>query len=161
LKRIVAYIASFFFKRWTLKHYPVTYTRNGSADPRWLARIEGWPLMMGLGNSRSAAYDALQKSLASHEAAEALPRPGSEVPIKWAPAILSQSYQAFGREFVRRIFGYEDVMFTDMSSLSDLLGDKSLDEIYDKIRIIYGVDVSDIDEGNLVQVLARVSRREV
>jgi hypothetical protein len=165
LLRIVAYIHSFFLKRWKLENYPVRYKR-GDGKPLgrltsipWQAQIDGWPLMSGNGASKAAAREDLRSNLESYQAANPLPRPGSNVPIAFAPTTESDAYEEFGQEFVRRIFGHEAVIFTDMSSLWDLTSDDTLDEAYDRIRIIYGVEVSDIEGANLVKVLARVSRR--
>lgn len=52
-------------------------------------------------------------------------------------------------------------LITDESSLRDFqaVEDLELADIHRKIREIYGVDVSDIVSGNLVEVFARIHRQ--
>ncbi len=48
---------------------------------------------------------------------------------------------------------------TDESSLWDFTGDSSLKEFQDRIFLIYGVAVYDIEAGNLATILERIEGR--
>ncbi len=71
-------------------------------------------------------------------------------------------FRSFADEFMQEIFCMEpgSYLITDESSLRDFQGveDLELPDILRKIREVYGVDVSDIVSGNLVEVFARIHR---
>ncbi len=71
-------------------------------------------------------------------------------------------FRSFADDFVHEIFCMEpgSYLITDESSLRDFQGveDLELAGIHRKIQEIYGVDVSDIVSGNLVEVFARIHR---
>jgi hypothetical protein len=62
-------------------------------------------------------------------------------------------------EFIQRIFGIGACLVTDESSLWDFQSEadgETKDEIIERIREAYGVNVADIEHGNLVAVLNRI-----
>ena len=63
--------------------------------------------------------------------------------------------------FMLRIFDFEpgDYLITDESSLTDFVGvgDLKLNDMQRKIHALYGVDVSDVEDGNLLQILGRIA----
>ena len=71
-------------------------------------------------------------------------------------------FRSFADDFMQEIFCMEpgSYLITDESSLRDFQGveDLELAGIHRKIQEIYGVDVSDIVSGNLVEVFARIHR---
>jgi hypothetical protein len=71
-------------------------------------------------------------------------------------------FRSFADEFMQEIFCMEpgSYLITDESSLRDFQGveDLELPDIHRKIREVYGVDVSDIASGYLVEVFARIHR---
>jgi hypothetical protein len=66
--------------------------------------------------------------------------------------------------FMLDIFEMEpgDYLISDESSLVDFLGDgeAEIDAIHRRIREIYGVDVSNISGGNLLDIFVRISRAQ-
>jgi len=71
-------------------------------------------------------------------------------------------FRSFADEFMQEIFCMEpgSYLITDESSLRDFQGveDLELPDSHCKIREVYGVDVSDIVSGNLVEVFTRIHR---
>ena len=65
-------------------------------------------------------------------------------------------------EFMESIFEMEpgSYLITDESSLRDFEGVEDMDllAVYEKVRSVFGVEVSDIRSGNLVEIFARIHR---
>jgi hypothetical protein len=82
--------------------------------------------------------------------------------IEFAPTDELDMFRSLAEEFMEEIFSMEpgSYLITDESSLWDFQGvkDIALPEIHNKIREIYGVDVSDIKSGNLVEIFARIHK---
>lgn len=66
-------------------------------------------------------------------------------------------------DFMRRVFDFEpgDYLISNESSLFDFTGvdEMELKDIQQKIREVYGVDVSDLASGNLLEIFARLHYR--
>jgi len=69
-------------------------------------------------------------------------------------------FDHIAEEFMLRIFAFEagDYLITDESSLYDFTGvdDMKLAVIYQKIRDEYGLDVSDLKSGRLLEIFVRI-----
>ena len=82
--------------------------------------------------------------------------------IKFAPTDELEMFRSLADEFMEEIFSMEPgaCLITDESSLWDFRGVENLElsDIHDKIREVYGVDVSDIVSGNLVEIFARIHK---
>jgi len=102
------------------------------------------------------AREDLARNLERYRIHTPLPRPGTNVPLAFAPMAKAQPLQTFGAAFVARVFDVESIFFSDESSLWDYCPGGSLAGTYDRIRELYGVDVSDIEGANLIKVLERV-----
>lgn len=107
MKRYLAYVASFFSKNWTLDSYPIRFRRNDDPQSRgslrpyaWTAHIDGWPLMLGCGDSSAMAREDLARNLERYRIHTPLPRPGTNVPLAFAPMAKAQPFQTFGAAFV-------------------------------------------------------------
>jgi hypothetical protein len=97
-------------------------------------------------------------------------KPGKSIPrgpfkgkrIEFAPTDELDMFRGLADEFMEEIFRMEpgSYLITDESSLQDFRGveDLELPDIHDKIREVYGVDVSDIRSGNLVEIFARIHK---
>jgi len=97
-------------------------------------------------------------------------KPGKIIPrgpfkgkrIEFAPTDELDMFRSLADEFMEEIFCMEpgSYLITDESSLRDFQGveDLELADIYGKILEVYGVDVSDIVSGNLVEIFARIHR---
>jgi hypothetical protein len=88
-----------------------------------------------------------------------LPRPGVKVPIEFAPREKVDAHGELVDDFVRRVLGFEWAWISNESSLWDFHSDETKDELQAKIREIYGVDVSDIESGSIVQILDRIAAK--
>ena len=82
--------------------------------------------------------------------------------IEFAPTDELDMFRSLADEFMEEIFSMEpgSYLITDESSLRDFRGveDLELADIHGKIREVYGVDVSDIISGNLVEIFSRIHK---
>ena len=73
-------------------------------------------------------------------------------------------FERIAEEFMLTIFGFEagDYLITDESSLRDFVGvdELRLTDIQQKIRGVYGLDVSDLKSGNLLEIFVKIHERE-
>ncbi|MFW9850276.1 MAG: hypothetical protein ACFFF4_14155 [Candidatus Thorarchaeota archaeon] len=82
-----------------------------------------------------------------------------------SPSTKIDLYRDIAKEFIERVLEMspEDVWISDWSQLSDfrILFESEVGDVekylLDKIKRIYGVDVSDIEDGNLVRIFERLS----
>ncbi len=163
-----AFVRSFLKKDWTLEDYPIEFhCRSVEGIPKsegWLAKpwkawITHWN-MWGFGETKEDAYQDLKRTfLKRREDGLPLPRPGCGMPLAMAPAHELARYEDVARDFLARILdrSYDNVLLTDQSSLWLFADDQ--EETIAKIRAVYGVDVSDITDGNLVRIFQRIAAR--
>jgi len=73
-------------------------------------------------------------------------------------------FEEIAEAFMFRIFGFEagEYLITDESSLRDFTGvdDMELADIQRRIRRVYGLDVSDLASGNLLEIFVRIHERQ-
>lgn len=83
--------------------------------------------------------------------------------IELAPTDRMDELGGLVDEFMAAIFAMEpgDYLITDESSISDFEGveDMDLRDIHAKIRSVFDVDATDLESGNLVEILARIDQR--
>jgi hypothetical protein len=60
-------------------------------------------------------------------------------------------------DFIRRVLNKDAVWISDESSLWDFHRQDTNAALVAKIREVYGVDVSDIESGNLADILDRIA----
>ncbi len=69
-------------------------------------------------------------------------------------------FDEVAREFMLQIFGLEsgDYLITDESSVGDFAGVEDLQvfDIVEKVRRVYGLDVSDLQSGTLLDIFMRI-----
>lgn len=162
-KSIFKYIASFFKREWELNDYPIEVRKQnidkgtrrlvemGLTVKPWDARIIKWYWMSGSGDTIEEAYEELQKSFHQYKnAGNKLPRPGTNVEIKFAETDEIEKYDHIAEDFFRKILNmnFNDILFiSDESSLYDFcLNDDLLSEKIQLIKDTYGIDLSE-DEG--------------
>jgi hypothetical protein len=157
---------------WELRDYPVvTRRQNATRDldctsPRftpygYAARILKWPLVGG----GDTAQDAMRDLAANFERAVAdrhrkgipLPRPGTAVPVQFASQEQVDTQAELKDDFVRRVLCLDWAWISDESSLWDFHGSETNESFHAKIKDVYGVDVSDIESGNLALILHRIA----
>jgi len=85
-----------------------------------------------------------------------------EKKIELAPTEGMDMFQSIADDFMEAIFSMAPgfYLITDESSLRDFKGveDMELADMYHKILDVYGVDVSDITCGNLIEIFARIHK---
>ena len=85
--------------------------------------------------------------------------------IEIASQFLIDQYMDIADDFIIKICEKKGALLTDESSLYDFdfeIGDddkiihKDMKKVLKKIEEVYGVDVSDIEDGNLVEIFKRI-----
>ena len=119
--------------------------------------------MAGFGNSKEEAYQNLKKRLENKlEEDGFLPRPGTKVPIEFASTEEIEECSDIVNDFLEKVLGFDEekaVFISDESSLWDFHREDSNEKYYKKIKDVYGVDVSDIKDGNLLKIFKRIGNR--
>jgi hypothetical protein len=81
--------------------------------------------------------------------------------VELAPAGGIDSFRDIADRFMWRVFDLEpgDYLITDESSLADFVGvdGQELISLHEKVHRLYGLDVSDIEGGNLLQIFVRIA----
>jgi hypothetical protein len=161
-----ALLASVFKREWTIDDYPIRISfqpvpeslRESHRKPLpWTACIFNWGLGGG-GNSKQEALEELRKNFDCATATRKhLPRPGTKVPIEFAASMRVDQHSGLAKDFVERILGLDWAWISDESSLWDFHSDETNERLTEKIRHVYGVDVSDISSGNLADIFGRIA----
>jgi len=169
VRRFWKYLLSFLRSTWVADDYPQRWRRQ-SVDPirrgrevlypkPLIVQIPGWWTMTGAGHTREEALGELQAALDAYQEANGnLPRPGTAVAIRFAPFEALSGYEDIARDFFPPILGmsYDDCFITDSSSLWDFPLDESDQQVMNKVLLVFGVDISDIADGNLAKIFARI-----
>jgi hypothetical protein len=81
--------------------------------------------------------------------------------VELAPAGGIELFHDIADRFMSRIFHLEpgDYLVTDESSLTNFVGmdDLELADLSRKVKELYGLDVSDVDDGNFLQIFLRIA----
>lgn len=171
METFIKYIKSFFKSKWTFEDYPVafkhsdpdsSFTHRGAKPVPWFARIVNWWPMFSHGQTKEEAYAGLRQRFEEYKnQGNKLPRPGVKYmpPIEMVSQIEIEKYEPIAVDFFEKILGmnYHDCLITDLSSLWDFPGEETNDTYNRKIMEVYGVDVSDIESGILVEIFKRIS----
>jgi hypothetical protein len=159
IKAFIFYLLSFRRRDWQLGDYPLRFRRQPDGPP-WLAQIINWYLMYGAGDTREEALRDLERRLEAYRQNHPLPRPGTGAPVRveFAPTVNLDPYLPDAADFLQRIIGLDpsSTFISDDTSLRNFDTLMPYTEICEKIRQVYGVDVTDIEDGNLVRVLERI-----
>jgi hypothetical protein len=159
-------------RNWELADYPVIIReqkveRDSERPPsrgvqqRYLARIVNWWVMTGGGDTPDQAMAELvdgfgRMKYARQRDQKAMPRPGTKVPIEFAPSNSVCANPELTEDFIRRVLGLDWAFVSDQSSLGDFHTDDTNEVLNAKIKEVYGVDVSDVESGNLAEILQRI-----
>ena len=163
---------SFAKSDWHASDYPIRfrYQKPDLSDPPagrlqsipWVAQIINWWQMSGHGQTKQEAYADLEKSLKQFkERGKRLPRPGTGLPIEFASNVEVSAYENIALDFFDKVLDmdYRQCWISDESSLWDFHMEETNERLNQKILETYGVDVSDIENGNLVRIFERISTR--
>ena len=171
IKRLWKFILSFRKSNWAATDYPLRFRRQNRdpirlrgelvyPDP-WIVQIVGWWAMSGTGARREAALVSLQASLDNYASGNtALPRPGTSVPIQFAPFEFLSQNEDIAREFFPPVLGftYEDCLITDESSVWDFPVEFTERQLTNKVLLLFNVDIEDLAErGNLAAIFDRIA----
>jgi hypothetical protein len=149
-----------------MRDYPLRWREFDNSDyegPEQLRPVDfslqilGWAVMQGHGATREEAAAKLEENLAYYVAAgNQLPRPGTYKPIEFASTQKIGRFAEIEADFLRNILDLEWAFLSDESSLWDFSQGDALDELYRRIEERYGVDVSDVEGGNLAKIFERI-----
>ncbi len=82
--------------------------------------------------------------------------------FEFAPTSGVEMFWEISEDFMERIFDFQpgEYLITDESSLTDFTGldDMKLSDIQSKIQQIYGLDVSEIKSGNLLEIFTKIHK---
>jgi hypothetical protein len=161
---------SFRKRDWEIGDYPV-FVKTQEPDPafmtsrfkhhRYVAQIANWWLS-GAGDSKEDAIRDLTGVFANVKVERArtgrpLPRPGTQVPIEFVPQERVYANPELAEDFIHRVLGLPWAWISDESSLWDFHVHETNDAYHDKIKEVYGVDVSDIESGKLWAIFDRIA----
>jgi len=158
---------SFRRRNWELSDYPVIVRENAAtpkpSGQRYFAMILNWNVI-GAGQSKTEALQALEKNFAKAKAERiisrrSIPRPGAHVPIEFAPQERVNAHADLADDFIQRILRIDGAWISDESSLWDFHQGEKNDALITRINEVYGVDVSDIESGNLAEILERIATK--
>ena len=95
------------------------------------------------------------------EACQPLTRP--EEPRETMPEFAARNridqHPEIEKDFIRRVLELPWALISDESSLWDFHHDLTNEAFAEKIRGVYGIDVSDIRQGNIADILDRIARK--
>jgi len=161
-----ARLTSYFKRNWTLEDYPVRFgfhpTSGAARGTRlkptpYSASIVNWPGLLGVGGSKSEALADLGKTFDQYKLKNRLPRPGAKVPVEFSATTRVDAHPELAKSFVKRVLGLDWADISDKATLGDFHDKGNNAALVEKIRDIYGVDVSDIASGNLADIFDRIA----
>jgi hypothetical protein len=167
IRALQKYLFSFLKIDWDINDYPIRYKFQTAIDDQstpkdspipWHAQIINWWVLSGLGNTKEEAFNELHKNFINYKAANVLPRPGIKVPVQFASSNEIDSFEHIAVKFFNEILDldYYNCFISDGSSLWYFEDSNSIEHYYKKINDIYGIDISDIEDGNLVEIFRRI-----
>jgi hypothetical protein len=170
LKAGAKFLLSFTKSDWQVADYPLLFRHFEVADTAgrlkefpWSVQIINWWQIGGFGNTKQEAYADLRKRFAEIKAnGKALPRPGTGLPIEFASTDRIRFHDDIADDFFRRVLemNYRECFISDESTLWDFHSEDSNEHLHTKIWDAYRVDVSDIEDGNLVKIFERIENRQ-
>lgn len=160
---IYKWLLSYGKSEWGIDDYPLRYRKQGkdqSDIPRWCVQIVNWWVMAGLGDTPEAAKGDLEANLNMRLAEDGhVPRPGTRVPITLASSTEIDLYWDVLSRIVEEVLGHDPdrTFLSDRSSLWYFVeDDDSISEYLEQISRTFGVDVSDIESGSLLEIGKRI-----
>ena len=118
IKSAWKFVLSFSKRQWRIEDYPLRYCfqDNQTIDlPSYYVEVIGWREMIGFGDSRQEAYDALSRKIEKRNlTAGFLPRPGTTVPVE------SKKSEAELRRLIKGAFSAK-ISETDIASIAEVL----------------------------------------
>lgn len=130
----------------------------------WKAEIYGWKEMVGVGSTRYEAYHDLEKIFEDYKKKNSILPPPTRHQSHFIATTIPLSfdrlsmYSDIAADFLPRILNYnlEDCWISEHSTLWHFAPRVEEEEIFTRILHEYGVDVSDIENGNLLSIFDRL-----
>jgi hypothetical protein len=163
IKSYTYYLLSYRKSDWELDDYPIRYEFYEKSKKRpafWNATIIGWVAMWSSGKTRKDAFQNLKRRfLAYKNRGDTLYRPGIDAPIKWASTTEVSKYRTLSIEFFEKILNITNNRWwiSDQSSLWVMVEPEARPDVIKRIQERYGVDISDIEDGNFVTIFKRIT----
>ncbi len=122
--------------------------------------ITNWWFAIGTGETEEEALLELQYLIDDFKNTESyLPRPGSVMPIKFASTQGFELHTETAEQFFDQVFGFAPLFISDESSLYDFDPVDEVTNLDKKIEEIFGVNVSDIKDRNLIKIFERIEQK--
>ncbi len=159
-KRLLSYRKS----DWDLDDYPIRVTEVTNPEPgqpKYFAQILRW-FLTGVGETETSAKDNLRSNFENFrkERPDDVKRPGVQMPIEFASTEGIEKYDSIAERFINEILGFDrgdPVFISDESSLLDFTAtDDERAEYVFRTKEVFGVDISDIANGNLLEIFERI-----
>lgn len=170
IKTIVKRIFSYAKTTWDFENYPIrTWINPNAGEPKvaYGAGIINWSTMVGHGETREKAIEALKEHFRLYsESNDYLPRPGTKVPLKFAPSEEIDKYEDIAVDFFQKVLGmdYYDGFYSDGSCLqyfeppdNEEKAKNVRDSITRKTLEYFNVDISQTYDEPLYKVLKRIA----
>lgn len=164
LQAIYKWLLSFLKPEWNINDYPLRFREKGKDNPdspRWCAQIINWWVIAGLGETKPEAYKNLSESFEkAKKFRKHLPRPGVKVPLEFASGEELYKYRDVVSRIINEVlveYDPKSVFISDGSNLWDFAMPNDISNYQVKIKEIFGVDVSHIESGNLVEISKYIS----
>jgi predicted RNase H-like HicB family nuclease len=159
-------IFSFFKKNWELEDYPVWFQKQdfeGDGYPLWVANIVNWGGFFGFGNTQEEAFQDLKANFEKrrNEDEESIPRPGAKVKLQFSADDIVNSGPELKDDFIENILGFspsDPVFISNKSSLLDF--DEDIGYYFEKIKSVYGIDVSDDEDAIISEIIQRIEEED-
>jgi hypothetical protein len=164
---------SLSFRRhdWELSDYPVvvrqqeantTHTSTRLKQHRYFAYIVNWAVTGGGGDTPEEAVDALRQNFETIKQncireGRPLVRPGTIGPVEFASQERIAVNHELSEDFIRRVLDLDWAWISDESSLWDFHSNETNELLCNKVKQVYGVDVSDIESAKLSEILDRIA----
>ena len=165
LNALLKWSLSFRSNDWSVEDYPLSFRDQGESVPpemRLAVVVVNWFPMCGLGTTRDEALESLQGRLDAYAASHgSLPRPGTRVAIEYASSREIDRHAKTVEQILTEVLGFEDfadLFISDGSSLWDFCEPEatSVADLLSGIEEEFGVDVSDLEDGNLLEIARRI-----
>ena len=166
---------SLFKSNWDFSDYPISVHKL-QIDPsivsgrlkqhRYAASIVNWWVINGVGDTKAEALQKLQENFTAvrierAKSKQPLPRPGTHVDIEFTSQARIDTHSALADEFVRRVLSLDWAWISDESTLWDFHTSENNQALVEKIKEVYGVDVSDIQSAKLWEILERIASTRI
>ena len=163
---VTKWFASYLRPQWLPHHYPIALKAQSGVGPEsaWFARVLNWPGPTGLGSTEMEARAALVAALVQIQSArkingQAMPRPGSRVPIAFASTSRVQARPEILQDFVVNVLGFtlsDPVFISDESSIEDFGDAVEISRIRNRIQEHYGITIDERSPNFVADILERV-----